>query len=206
MDRQPIAIRPASPTREDGLRFAHYVDIASEGKFRLLLGRRASEILGTAFQEPKHNLSYENTLFAKLGGEIVGMATGYTAQRHCEANDRALMRAAGRSKLRIACMFALAAPVFRFLHTYEEGDFYVEFLAVDEAHRGKGIGSKLIEAMQERALAAGSIHFAIDVAGRNESARRLYERHGFTTINRWPKTRLVRPNILRMRKPLALDT
>lgn len=202
MNTQSIFTRQADPTYEDGTHFAHYVHLASEGQFRLLLGRRVTEILADAFIQPNHDLSFEHTIFAEVNGEVVGMASGYTAPQHTASSDEPLRQAAGRSAFRIACMFALATPVLRFLHSYDAGDFYVEFLAVDEAHRGHGIGSKLLQAMEDRARASGCTHVAIDVAARNRRAYRLYERCEFAAIRRWPRTRLVRPNILRMTKPL----
>jgi len=203
METQSIIVRSAKSTHEDGTHFAHYVDIASEGQFRLLLGRQVTEILATAFSQPNHDLSYEHTVFAEVGDEVVGMASGYTAQQHRSSNNEPLKQAAGRRAFfRMACMFALATPVLRFLHSYDDGDFYVQFLAVDDAHRGQGIGSKLIQAMEDRARASRSTHFAIDVARRNKGAHRLYEHQGFKTIRQWPKTRFVRPNILRMTKTL----
>ena len=105
--------------------------------------------------------------------------------------------------LRISFFFALLSSMMRFLHTYDGGDFYVEFLAVDTAHRGQGIGYTLMQAIENRARECGATQLAIDVARRNKGAQRLYERIGFTAIRQWPKTRLVRPNILRMTKPLS---
>ena len=39
MNRQPIALRAARADLEEGLTFARFVDLASEGFFRFLLGR-----------------------------------------------------------------------------------------------------------------------------------------------------------------------
>ena len=203
MNTEPILIRPAEPTYDEGLRFAHYVGLASEGAFRYLLGRRVNEILAKAFVTPGHDMCYEHVLFAEADGQIVGMGSGYTSKQHSASRDDALKRAAGGSSLRMAIMFTLAAPIFRFMHTLAAGDFYVEFLAVDEGHRGKGIGSRLLSALEDRAQATGSTQFAIDVAGRNKIAQKVYERYGFETIDRWPRTRLVRPNILRMSKSVS---
>ena len=203
MNTESIVIRPAQPIYDEGLRFAHHVGLASEGAFRSLLGRRVNEILAKAFVTPGHDMCYEHVLFAEIDGQIVGMGSGYTAKEHSASTDDALKRAAGRSTLRMAIMFTLAAPIFRFMHTLATGDFYVEFLAVDEDQRGKGIGSRLLAALESRACETGSAQFAIDVAGRNQVAQTVYERYGFETIDRWPRTRLVRPNILRMSKPVS---
>ena len=202
MSERPIVIRPAKPTYEEGVVFARFVDMAAEGQFRLLLGRRATEILTSAFLVPDHDLSYERTLFAVSDEGIVGMASGYTEEQHRRSSTRPLKQAAGGLALRMRGMFVLASPILRFLHTYEEGDFYIQFLAVDTEYRGRGIGSALILEMENRAHDSQSAHLAIDVAARNAAARRLYEHLGFDVIAKWPKIRWVRPNALRLSKPL----
>ncbi len=52
MDRHSIILRAANPTFDEGLAFARYVNEASEGFFRLMLGRRAAHIIATAFASP----------------------------------------------------------------------------------------------------------------------------------------------------------
>jgi len=202
MNEQRIIIRAANPTHSEGLIFARFVDMAAEGQFGLLLGRRATEILASAFLVPNHDLSYERTVFAEVNGTVVGMASGYTEEEHRRSSDQPLKQAAGGIALRIRCMFVLAAPILRFLHTYEEGDFYIQFLAVDQTHRGQGIGSALIHEMETRARVSRSTHLAIDVAARNAVARQLYEHFGFAVIAQWPNLPRIRPNALRLTKPL----
>ncbi|MBN1859078.1 GNAT family N-acetyltransferase [Candidatus Bipolaricaulota bacterium] len=197
-----MIVRPAEATIDDGLKFAGYMNSASDGGFRKMFGKRFEEIVSKAYLEPNHDLSHETAMFAEVGGSIVGMVSGYSAEQYHRFDKDVLNRVAGRSMFRISLIYGLISPMMRFLHTYDNGDFYVEFLAVDEARRGQGIGSNLIRAMEERARSSGSTHFAIDVARRNETARRLYERHGFKTIKQWPKTHHVRPNILRMTRSL----
>jgi len=203
MSRQQITVRSADPVHADGLAFARYVGMASEGQFRILLGPRVNDILARAFSEPRHDLSYEHTLFAELDGEIVGMASGYTAEQHRRSSDEPLERAAGGGTFRMACMFALATPILRFIHTYDQDDFYLQFLAVNESCRGQGIGSLLIEAMEARAQSHGSTRFALDVGAKNAGARRLYERCGFLVSARWPKLRFLPPMMWRMIKSLG---
>ena len=89
------------------------------------------------------------------------------------------------------------------MHNYEDKDFYLQFLAVDELHRGKGVGSALIDAMEVRGRESGSLRYAIDVSGRNPAALRLYERQGFEVCARWPRLSLLSPIILRMERPLG---
>lgn len=202
MEPQSITIRPAISTWEDGLQFAHYMNSAADGGFRKMFGKRFEEIVSKTFLEPNHDLSFETALFAERNGEIVGMVSGYTCEQYKQFSKDVVNQYAGRSIVRISLIYALIAPMMRFLHTYEAGDFYIEFLAVHESHRGLGIGSTLLLELEKRARTSQASRLAIDVATRNATARKVYERYGFATIGRWPNTRLLRPSILRMVKPL----
>jgi len=103
-------------------------------------------------------------------------------------------------------MFAIRtflAPLWRFLDTIETGDYYLQAIAIDKAHRGKGIGTMLINAIETRTLSGDSKRLVLDVANSNLSARRLYERFGLTVTARWPKfLPIPQLKILRMTKPL----
>lgn len=199
-------IRPSEPTHKNGLHFAHHLNHAFRGQIWLLLSPRATKTLAEAFTRPGHDLSYEHTLIAEHQGTIVGMASGYTADQHRRASDGPLKEAAGLSIVWIAVMSLLAWPLLRFLQTCEDGDFYVQFLAVDDAHRRKGIGSRLLRALEDKAIESASTRLALDVESHNAGARRLYERHGFAVSDQWPRSRLFRPTLLRMVKPLGPTT
>jgi ribosomal protein S18 acetylase RimI-like enzyme len=81
----------------------------------------------------------------------------------------------------------LFAPMVRTLKTIPAGDFYLLSMAVDREFRGKGIGSALMDAMEERARTGRSIRLSLDVSASNEGARRLYERRGMRIESQWPK-------------------
>jgi len=202
MTLQSVSVRQAVSSHEEGRAFAQFMNQAANGQFRLLFGPRYAEIAAHAYQQPGHDLSYERTLFAAVDGCIVGMASGYTANQHRQSENRLLLEAAGRSAARILLLFALASPVFRFLHACDDGDFYLQFLAVDTPYRGRGIGTALIAAMEERARQSGSVRYTLDVSARNASARRLYEHRGFTIASRWPRFGVLPPALFRMVKTL----
>lgn len=52
-------------------------------------------------------------------------------------------------------------------------------LVVHEAYRGRGIGGLLLDAAIAALDAAGARQFVLSTAARNESAQRLFARHGF---------------------------
>ena len=205
MNQPSINLRPAKPSFEEGQEYARYLDVAAEGFFRFMLGPTAPEIIGKAFIQEGHNYSYENVLFAKFDDRIVGMASGFTAEQHRTFTDQPLKQAAGSQRYRMLLVKALLAPMMRILNTLADGDYYVLSLATDEELRGKGIGSTLMDAMEERAAASGSRRIALDVSASNGSARRLYEHRGMKVESQWPK-RLNIPKFkfYRMTKPLPL--
>jgi len=97
----------------------------------------------------------------------------------------------------------LCAPLLRILDTLADGDFYLLSIAVDKELRGEGVGSALIDSIEDQARANGSRRLSLDASAKNEGARRLYERRGMTVESQWPK-RLVIPGLklLRMTKTL----
>ncbi len=187
MDRHSIVLRAANPTLDEGLAFARYVDEAAEGFFRFMLGRRAAYIIATAFAQPDHDLSYQYVTFAERDNVIVGMFLGYTAEQHRRSSRQPLNQAAGRRNIRMRIVMILFAPLMRITDSIADGDFYLQFIAVDKALRGDGVGSVLMDSFEERARASGSTRLSLDVSAKNEEAHRFYERRGWTVESQWPK-------------------
>ncbi len=197
-----VSLRAADSTVEEGRVFARLLDQAQEGYYRAMLGRRAGDVIARAFTQPGHDLSHQCVTFAEQDGQIVGMASGYTAEDHRRFTDRPLRSAAGR-RLRVAAFIRLTRRMVQFMNAVPDGDFYVRAVAVEPAHRGAGIGTMLISSLEDTARAAGSARLALDVAAKNRHARKLYERLGMAAeaeSRKWfglPNT-----NLIRMTKPL----
>jgi ribosomal protein S18 acetylase RimI-like enzyme len=81
---------------------------------------------------------------------------------------------------------------------------YIQNISVDAAARGEGIGTKIIDFIEEWASNNGTSSLWLDVAFANEKARKLYERQGFKVV---AQHRLLfsKQGFFRMRKPLFLD-
>ena len=194
MDRHSIVLRAANPTFDEGLAFARYLDEAAEGFMHFMLGRRSAHIIATAFAQPDHDLSYQNVTFAERDNVIVGMVSGYTAEQHRHSSRQILKRAAGRRNLRMRIVLILFAPLMRIIDSIADGDFYLHAIAVDKELRGDGVGSVLMDSIEERARASGSTRLSLDVSAKNEGARRFYERRGMSVESQWPK-RLAIPGL-----------
>ena len=202
MDQQSTTLRSAEPVFDDGLMYARYLDEAAEGFFRLMLGRQVADIIATAYTQPDHDLSYENVVFAERDGVIVGMASGYTAKQHRRSSARPLRLAPGWRALRMVRVAICYAPFRRVLGNLADGDFYLQAIAVDEELRGMGIGSALVDSIEDRARAAGSTHLCLDVAAKNEAARRFYEGRGMGVDPGSPRLLFAPRLFVRMTKSL----
>lgn len=187
MDQQPIALRDARPTSDDGLACARYVDEAAEGFFRFMLGPRSAEIIARAFVRPDHDLSYQNATFAERESSVVGMVLGYTAEQHRRSSLGTLKEAAGRRNLRMRLVLILFGPLMRIIDSIADGDFYLQAIAIDEQLRGDGLGALLMDSFEQRARESGASRLALDVSAGNQGAIRFYERRGMTIESQWPK-------------------
>ena len=199
---QSILLRPAKPVFEEGLKFAHYLDQAAEGFFRIMLGRESESIIASAFIESGHTLSHENVLFVEVDTKIVGMSSTFTEKQHRMFSDEPLRRAAKRNAIRLKLVRTLFAPLWRILETIPEGDFYVQGIAIEPEFRGAGIGSLLMNDIENRAIASGSNRLTLDVSAKNDGARRLYKRLGMIESSTWPNSRLFPTVFIRMSKSL----
>jgi len=187
MDQHSTVLRAANPTFNEGLACGHYLDEVAEGFFRFMLGRRFAHIIAKAYPQPGHSYSFQNVIYAEYDKRIVGMALGFTAEQHRRFSDQPLKEAAGYLALRMTAVKILCAPMLRILETIADGDFYLLSMAIDKEFRGEGIGSVLMDFIEERARAKGSTRLSLDVSASNEGACRLYERRGMTIESQWPK-------------------
>ena len=198
-----MRVRNAKPTFDEGLACGRYLDEAAEGFFHFMLGDQAEHIIAKAYIQPDHRYSFENVIFAERKKHIVGMALGFTAEQNRHFSDQPLKEAEGYSALRMTAIKILCAPMFRILNTIADGDFYLLAIAIDKELRGEGVGSILMDSIEERACGTGSTRLSLDVSAKNEGARRLYERRGMVVESQWPK-RLPIPGLRFYRMTKAL--
>jgi ribosomal protein S18 acetylase RimI-like enzyme len=64
----------------------------------------------------------------------------------------------------------------------ETGEYYIDTLAVDAKHQGKGIGRNLIAAVLDHAKKLGHQKVALLVSSSNPDAKKLYEKIGFVKV------------------------
>lgn len=76
-----------------------------------------------------------------------------------------------------------------------EGDLYIYDIVVDARHRGRGLGTAALRAVEDLARKRGANGVALSVFAHNDGAIRLYERLGYEVVEKDEGGQ-------RMRKPL----
>ena len=68
----------------------------------------------------------------------------------------------------------------------QEKDLYIQQIAVDPARQGTGVGSWLLQRIDELARARGLGGLSLETAEMAVANIRLYQRHGFEIVSRGP--------------------
>jgi ribosomal protein S18 acetylase RimI-like enzyme len=76
-----------------------------------------------------------------------------------------------------------------------DGGIYIDRLGVDPARQGSGLGSFMLERLEEIARADGLRGLSLETAEMAEGNIRLYRRHGFEIVSRGPPAHGLDPHI-----------
>ena len=129
----------------------------------LEIGERRYERVDTAF-------SYQNCVVAGRAGEVIGMLHAF------------VIEPAGSEPA------AAAEAIDPVLRPYAEleapGSLYISAIALQPGERGRGVGTRLLEAARERARAQRCPELSLICFAANAGALRLYARQGFTVVDR----------------------
>lgn len=145
----------------DGLAAYIWSRLAAPGETLAAVGARRYARTGTAF-------SFENCLLASVDGAVAGMAHAFP------------MPARAADEVEEDPVLAPYAAL------EDAGSLYLSGLAVDAAHRGRGIGSALMDHVERLAIATGCGRVSLICFERNEGAMRFYRRRGYRETARRP--------------------
>jgi ribosomal protein S18 acetylase RimI-like enzyme len=124
------------------------------------------------------SLQASRCLIACAGGQPVGVL-GIQDQQgsFVEPSVRSMIRHYGP-----VMGLARAALLMTMDHTLPPGHLYLDGIAVAADHRGRGIGTALIQALEARAKENGFATVSLEVIDTNPQARKLYQRLGYQEI------------------------
>ncbi len=173
--RTDPVLRAARPA--DCRRIAELFEISSDGVADYVWSQLQADYPGLSLLEigarryarESTAFSYQNCVVAERAGEVIGML-------HAFAIEPALGPP------------AVPAAIDPVLRPYAElevpGSLYLSGLALLPGERGQGVGTRLLGIARERAQALGCAELSLICFAGNAGARRLYERHRFTVIDR----------------------
>ena len=206
-----MTLIPAQATPAQARHFAQLAQIASDGFFSELLGKRADAALAAMFMQPKNDFSYRYASFLQVDDSPAGLLAAYTAaeaRAHSNRTAWLMLRRAGWQSLRFLAVGILLRDLLDFLGNHlESDDFYIAMVAIYPLYRGQGHSKTILRYAQNRALAHGCSRLALDVDERNAIAIRAYQRVGFVQIAQSKKIQREgeRWGLLRLAKPIDAD-
>jgi len=110
--------------------------------------------------------SYQNCLIAAMDSDVIGMLHAFPMERDPNAQPE-------------------ADPVLQPYSELEDyGSLYISGIALYPDHRGRGVGTRLLDAAASRARRLGLPRLSLICFEENRRAMALYRRHGFVEIDR----------------------
>ncbi len=187
METGAAVLRPA--TSGDAEFLAWGLNEAAGGLFDSLLGKRGPVILATVIAQPIHAFSFEHAVVAEVSGEPLGFCQGFP--EGTPTGTGAIVAAARLRAIRAFSLAVLGWPVFAALERHQQGEWYLQAVAVRPQARGLGLGSALFQEALTRAVAADCDTLTLDVDVANEGAIALYERLGLQVVSTSPRAVLL---------------
>ena len=154
-------------------------------------------------------LTNENFIYIEDKGELLGILT-YSIKEKSEQRIhlRQIIKLMGiRKGIKVACKLSV------FIHKVQKEELYIDYIAVNQNSRGKGIGTKLLHKALEIANEYNKQSVSLQVINTNPRAKKLYESMGFVTIkevsispiNKWLKWSFDRVYHLQLDIPMFLE-
>ncbi|HQZ14155.1 MAG TPA: GNAT family N-acetyltransferase [Devosia sp.] len=154
---------------------ARYMCIAGGGVYEFLFDDlipfvTAIDLLSAGIGGERYPVSYRNCCVAALGSEIVAVANAFPADMLKEDNY-VLLGSERHNHVR---------PM---LELQDWGSMFLNSLAVGDAHRGSGIGARLLDWAEARTREAGYDRLSLHVWADNVSAVNFYKARRFVQVS-----------------------
>lgn len=173
-----VRLRRAIET--DAADFAALILMSASELFPNIYGDDAKTVLQRLFCQRRNLFSFEHTYIAEVGTFKAGMLLGYDweAKRRESWLTGLLLLKQMKSDflLRLPTMIKLEGLI----GVVNDREFYISNLAICPEFRARGIGTKLILAVENGAKGKGARKASLDVEVGNIGAIKLYGRLGYS--------------------------
>ncbi|MBL8678338.1 MAG: GNAT family N-acetyltransferase [Myxococcales bacterium] len=184
---RPVVIRPAKPTDDARIvarcLFSSGPDVLAYSLAPERDEGTAQRVLAAGFVAEDGAFSYRYVIVAERDGALLGATAVFAARDKAKVFARTarpvLKACAARDWPTLAMRAVRVAP---FGEGIPDDSLYLSQIGVEPAARGAGVGSKLLEAVFDRARKHSLSRVALHVAVDNPRAEALYARHGFRAM------------------------
>jgi ribosomal protein S18 acetylase RimI-like enzyme len=186
-------IRPAQSNAADAAAFAELADMASGGLFSGIFGSRTLPYLRGSFLQEANDNSYQCAHFVTVESQIAGLLSGYSEaqkQTNSRRSNRLFLRHVAWGLIPTIVRGFPMLPVLGFLNHLPAETYYVQFVAVYPAFRGRGLSTMLLKYADERVRSLGCKAVALDVERHNQVAINAYLKHGMNQVGASPVVKL----------------
>ncbi len=169
--------------------------------FAAALGSRAGRVLREIVSRPGHAWSLDRARIADVDGIAAGSLLGGPVDR----NHPDMFRTGpwGWARIRATAVSLAWTPIEAFMRRHDEGEWYINAVAVGERARGRGVGRALLRDAISQARDLEMSTVALHVDPRNSTAIGLYVSEGFDITDSWAPMWLAhRPLVHRMQMSL----
>ena len=178
----------------DALNIARFIVMAESEMVHHFTGftdleESAKALVEFIVSETPTRYSLANDLVAEIDGAVAGAIISFPADKQNELDTTM-----------VAHMRKRGYDLTRLFFEGEPGTYYLSTAGVDPAFRGKGVGTALIAAAEEKGRKLGFETASLLVSKGKEKARALYERLGYAVSE---DVKIVDVEYLRMTKKLA---
>jgi ribosomal protein S18 acetylase RimI-like enzyme len=135
-------------------------------------GQAIEEVGAARLLSETENFSYRNIQVAELGDDVAGMLLAYRLPEPEPAED-------------LSGLPDFIRPLIE-LEARVPGSYYINMLACFPRYRGQGVGTALMNIVDDQARRAGCGLASIMVFSENRGAVRLYQRLDYTVADRRP--------------------
>ncbi|HSJ48226.1 MAG TPA: GNAT family N-acetyltransferase [Gammaproteobacteria bacterium] len=137
-----------------------------------LPGQAVEEVGAANLLSETENFSYRNIQVAEVGDDVAGMLLAYRLPESGPVED-------------LSDLPDFIRPMIE-LEARVPGSYYINMLACFPRYQGQGIGTALMSIVDGQARREGCGLASIMVFSENRGALRLYQRLGYTVVDRRP--------------------
>ncbi|MBU4377152.1 MAG: GNAT family N-acetyltransferase [Candidatus Omnitrophica bacterium] len=174
---QNILVRKGRP--EDAHHFSELVILTSSEMFPIVFGSSVKKVMKSLFPHKRHYYSFDRCFFAEINGRVAGMAQLHKLIARKGQTVRLSFLLLKYLNWRLPAKVVNLLKLDRLIKDVARNDCYLSNVSVYPEFRSFGIGTKLLEALEEETKSIGKKRVVLHAETHNRRAISLYERLGY---------------------------